>query len=89
MTTNHNSSIAFKSVGAMNVPCLSFSSSLKLNIPFCFKPKYRWFVKLLQVSSSLKLRKISYFHGEEEEEDDEKDDGGGIKAIKEMAVLEQ
>ena len=68
----------------MNVLRLSFSSSLKVDIPFCFKPKYKWSVNILRVFLPLNLRKTSYFHGEDEEEDDD-----GIKAIKEMAVLEQ
>ena len=83
MSTNLDSSIAFNSARAMNVLRLSFSSSLKVDIPFCFKPKYKWSVNFLQVFLLLKLRKTSYFHGEEENDDN------GIKAIKEMAVLEQ
>ena len=54
-------------------------------MPFCFKPAYRWSVKFLRVSSPLKLRNTSYFQGE----DDDDDDDDGIKAIKEIAVLEQ
>ena len=84
MSTNIDSSIAFNSPRAMNVPHLSFSSFLKVDIPFCFKPKYQWSVNFLWVFLPLNLRKTSYFHGEEEEDDDD-----GIKAIKEMAVLEQ
>ena len=78
----------------MNVPCLSFSSSLKTDIPFCFKPVYRWFVNVLWVSSPLKLRNTSNFHllqeeeEEEEEEEDDDDDDDGRRAIKEMDELE-
>ena len=50
-------------------PCLKFSSSLKTSMPFCFKATYIWSVKLLRVSSPLKLRKTSYFQfGVDEDE---------------------
>ena len=54
----------------MNVPRSSFSSSLNVNIPFCFKAAYRWSVKFLRVSLPLKLRKTSYVHPYIEEEDE-------------------
>ena len=76
----------------MNVLCLSFSSSLKTDIPFCFKPIYRWFVNVLRVSSLLKLRNTSNFHlleEEEEVEEEEDNDDDGRRAIKEMDELEQ
>ena len=76
----------------MNVPCLSFSSSLKTDMPFCFKPVYKWSVNVLRVSSPLKLRNTSNFHlleEEEEEEEDDDDDDDGRRAIKEMDELEQ
>ena len=41
------------------------------------------------MSSPLKLRKTSYFQGEDDDDDDDDDDYDGIKAIKEIAVLEQ
>ena len=42
------------------------------------------------MSSPLKLRKTSYFQGEDDDDDDDDDDDyDGIKAIKEIAVLEQ
>ena len=64
----------------MNVPRLSFSLSLKTDMPFRFKPAYRWSVNFVRVSSPLKLRKTSYLHLREEEDDDE----DWIKAMKEM-----
>ena len=86
MTANLDSSIAFKSSGAIDVPCLSFSSSLKVNMPFCFKDLYRWSVNLLRVSSPLKLRNTSYFPPLEQEEEEQEDDGR--RAIKEIEELE-
>ena len=71
MTANVDSSIAFKSSGAMIVPRLSFSLSLKVDMPFCFKLAYRWFVNFVRVSLPLKLRMISYLHPQEEEDDDD------------------
>ena len=85
MTANLDSSIAFKSSKEIDVPCLSFSSSLKVNMPFCFKPAYRWSVNFLRVSSPLKLRNTSYFHLLEEEEED----ADGRRAMKEMDDLKQ
>ena len=76
----------------MNVLCLSFSSSLKTDIPFCFKPVYRWSVNVLRVSSPLKLKITSNFHlleEEEEVEEEEDNDDDGRRAIKEMDELEQ
>ena len=75
----------------MNVPCLSFSSSLKTDMPFCFKPVYKWSVNVLRVSSPLQLRNTSNVHllEEEEEEEDGHDNDDGRRAIKEMDELEQ
>ena len=71
-TANIDSSIAFKSSGEIGFPLSRFLSSLKVKTPFCFKVAYRWSLKLLRVSSPLKLRKTSYFHLRlEEEEEDE------------------
>ena len=86
MTANLDSSIAFKSSGAIDVPCLSFSSSLKVDMPFCFKALYRWSVNLLRVSSPLKLRNTSYFPPLEQEEEEQEDDGR--RAIIEIEELE-
>ena len=86
MTANLDSSIAFKSSGATDVPRLSFSSSLKVDMPFCSKVVYRWSVNLLRVSSPLKLRNTSYFPSLEQEEEEQEDDGR--RAIKEMEELE-
>ena len=86
MTANLDSSIAFKSSGAIDVPHLSFSSSLKVDMPFCFKAAYKWSINLLQVSSHLKLRNTSYFPPLEEEEQEQEDDGR--RAIKEMEELD-
>ena len=72
----------------MNVPRLSFSSSLKVDMPFCFKALYRWSVNFVRVSSPLKLRKTSYLHPREEEEEDEGEDDDGIKAKKEWICNE-
>ena len=83
---NLDSSIAFKSSGAMNVPRLSFSSSLKVDMPLRFKALYRWSVNFVRVSSPLKLRNTSYLHPREEEEDG--DDDGIIKAMKEWMCNE-
>ena len=88
---NLDFSIAFKSSDEMNFPVSSFSSSLKVRMPFCFKATYRWSVNLLRVSSPLKLRKTSYFHyGVEEEIDDENEaDGVLMAAIRNiLAILE-
>ena len=71
MIANLDSSIALKSSGAMNIPRLSFSLSLKMQMPFCFKLVYRWSVNFVRVSSPLKLRKTLYLHLREEEEDDD------------------
>ena len=71
---NLDFSIAFKSSDEIDFPVSSFSSSLKVKIPFCFKATYRWSVKLLRVSLPLKLRKTSYFHCGVEEENDDKDE---------------
>ena len=87
MTANLDSSIAFKSSGAIDVPCLSFSSSLKVDMPFCFKVVYRWSVNFLRVSSPLKLRNTSYFPPLEEEKQEEQENDGR-RAIKEMEELE-
>ena len=71
-TANIDSSIAFKSSGEIGFPLSRFLSSLKVKTPFYFKVVYGWSVKLLRVSSPLKLRKTSYFHLRlEEEEEDE------------------
>ena len=70
---NLDSSIAFESSSEIDFPLSSFSSSLKVKMPFCFKAKYRWSVKLFRVSLPLKLRNTSYFHRGVKEEDD---DGG-------------
>ena len=86
MIANLDSSIAFKSSGAIDVPCLSFSSSLKVDMPFCFKALYKWSVNLLRVSSPLKLRNTSYFPSLKREEEEQEDDGR--RAIKEMEELE-
>ena len=72
--TNLDSSIAFKSSGEMDLPLSSFSTSLKVTMPFCIKPAYRWSVKPLRVSSPLKLRKTSYFHYGVEDGNDEEDE---------------
>ena len=74
---NIDSSIAFKSSSEIGFPLSRFLSSLKVKTPFYFKVAYRWSVKLLRVSSALKLRKTSYFHlqlDEEEEEEEEEED---------------
>ena len=84
MIANLDSSIAFKSSEVIDVPCLSFSSSLKVDMPFCFKPVYRWSVNFLRVSLPLKLRNTSYFHLLEDEEEEDAD---GRRAIKEMDEL--
>ena len=68
---NNDSSIAFKSSCETGSPLSRFLSSLKVKTPFCFKVTYRWFVKLLQVSSPLKLRKTLYFHLQLEQEKEE------------------
>ena len=66
--------MAFKSSCEIGFPLSSFSSSLKVKTPFLFKASYRWSVKLLRVSSPLKLRKTSYFHlGVEEQYGDDVD----------------
>ena len=70
---NLDSSITFESSGEIDFPLSSFSSSLKVKMPFCFKAKYKWSVKLFRVSLPLKLRNTSYFHRGVKEEDD--DDG--------------
>ena len=71
---NLDSFIAFKSSGEIDFPLSRFSSSRKDTMPFCFKATYRWSVKLVRVSSPLKLRKTSYFHrGVEDENDDDKE----------------
>ena len=88
MTANLASSIAFKSSGPINVPCFNFSSSLKTDMPFCFKPVYKWSVNVLRVSSPLKLRNTSNFHLLKEDDDDDDDDDDGRRAIKEMDELE-
>ena len=67
----------------MTVPCLSFSLSLKVDMPFHSKALYRWSVNFVWVSSPLKQRKTSYLHPREEEEEDDDD---GIKSMKEMDV---
>ena len=67
---NNDPSIAFKSSCELGSPLSRFLTSLKVLTPFCFKVVYRWSVKFLQVSSPLKLRKISYFHLWLEEEKD-------------------
>ncbi|XP_065619737.1 uncharacterized protein LOC136063366 [Quercus suber] len=83
---NLDSSIAFKSSGAMNVPRLSFSSSLYVNMPFCFKAVYKLSVKFLRVSP-LKLRKTSYVHPSiEEDGKDEEVFSVPIKAIRTWSV---
>ena len=82
MIANLDSSIALKSSGAMNVPRLSFSLSLKVEMPFCFKLVYRWSVNFVRVSSPLKLRKTLYLHLREEEEVG----NDWFKAMKEMNV---
>ena len=71
---NLDSSIAFKSSGEMDLPLSSFSSSLKVTMPFCFEVAYRWFIKSLRVSSSLKMRKTSNFRCGVEDENDEEDE---------------
>ena len=86
MTANLDSSIAFKSSGAIDVPRLSFSSSLKVDMPLCSKAVYRWSVNFLRVSSPLKLRNTSYFPSLKQEEEEQEDDGR--RAIKEMEELE-
>ena len=68
---NLDSSIAFKSFGEIDFPLSSFSSSLKVKMPFYFKAKYKWSIKPLRVSSPLKLRNISYVQQGVKEEDDE------------------
>ena len=70
---NIDSSIAFKSSGEIGFPLSRFLSSLKVKTPFYFKVVYRWSVKLLRVSSALKLRKTSYFHLRLDEEEEEED----------------
>ena len=67
-------SIAFKSSDEIDFPVSSFSSSIKLKMPFYFKATYKWSVKLLRASLLLKLRKTSYFHCGVEEENDDKDE---------------
>ena len=73
MITNCNSSIALKG-SKIVFPRSSPSSSLKVIMPLQFKAAYKWSVKLLRVSSLLKLRNTSYFHWcvEEEDVDDNK-----------------
>ena len=68
-----DSSIASKSL-EIYFPLSSPSSSLKVIMPLQFKAAYKWSVKLLRVSSLLKLRNTSYFHWcvEEEDVDDNK-----------------
>ena len=58
------------SSGEIDFPLSSLSLSLKVKIPERCKATYRWSVKLLRVSSPLKLRKTSYIHRLEEEDDD-------------------
>ena len=71
---NFDSFIAFKSSGEIGFPISRFSSSLKVAMPFCLKAVYKWSVKLVRVSSPLKLRKTSYFHrGVEDENEEEKE----------------
>ena len=65
---NFDFSIAFKSSVEMDFILSSLSSSLKVLIPFWSKAAYKWSVKLLRVSSPLKLRKTSYSHVGNEEE---------------------
>ena len=71
---NIDSSIAFKSSSEIGFPLSRFLSSLKVKTPFYFKVAYRWSVKLLRVSSALKLRKTSYFHLRLDEEEEEEED---------------
>ena len=71
---NLDFSITFKSSGEIDFPLSRFSSSLKATVPFCFKATYRWSVKLVRVSSPLKLRKTSYFHSGVEDESDDKEE---------------
>ena len=58
------------SSGEIDFPLSSLSLSLKVKIPERCKAAYRWSIKLLRVSSPLKLRKTSYIHCLEEEDDD-------------------
>ena len=69
---NCDSSIVLKS-SEIDFPFSSSSSSLNVKMSFHCKATYRWSVKLLQVSSPLKLRNTSYFHWcvEKEEGDGE------------------
>ena len=65
---NLDSSIACRSAEDICSPLLSWSS-MKVLIPHRWSASWRWSVKLLRVSSPLKLRKTSYFRGWVEEED--------------------
>ena len=71
---NLDSSIAFKSSSEIDFSLSSFSSSLKVKIPFCCIAAYKWLVKPLRVSLPLKLRKTSNFHRDVEEEDGDDDE---------------
>ena len=42
-------------------------------MPFYFKAKYKWSIKLFRVSLPLKLRQTLYFHWGVKEEDDDGD----------------
>ncbi|PON91861.1 hypothetical protein TorRG33x02_124590 [Trema orientale] len=89
-TANLDSSMAFKSSGAIVFPLLSFSSSRKVWIPLRFRALYKWSVKLCLVSSPLKLRNTSNFHrrrpelvedDEDDDDDDDDDDDGAAMSV--------
>ena len=71
---NLDSFIALKSPGEIDSPLSRFSSSLKVTMAFRFKASYKWAVKLVRVSSPLKLRKTSYLHQRVEDENDDEEE---------------
>ena len=75
MIANFDSLMALKSSVDMGFPFPSFSSSLKVIIPFSSKAAYRWSVKFFRVSSPLKLRKTSFIpRGVEVDDDDDEEE---------------
>ena len=54
-----------------------------------FKATYRWSVKLLPVSSPLKLRNISYFDWRVEEEEDGEGDDSLLRSTKAVGNLDK
>ncbi|PRQ59025.1 hypothetical protein RchiOBHm_Chr1g0365631 [Rosa chinensis] len=63
---NLDCSIAVRSSGEMAVPLSSSGWSRKVLIPLHCNLSYKWSVKPFRVSSPLKLKNTSYFHGKAE-----------------------